>query len=398
MRPISVLRIALPLLLTAAGSLSADPPLRVREVIKPTPGPWGTLEYYRIPLDVPERYLPFLTTPSQRTEWVFPPLGSETNLRALLSEAGIDPVEVDRLLKGSTILSGSEILRVFPTDEAILEMPHETRGRLYRLLSGYEENPYHVRPIYIDSDNLSSWFAGSSFPRTAIEDISKLAYATPRERGFFFSDTPFILRRASSTTEEREILRRLLRRQSLIVRLRVTRENLTREIGEYWTGYKNKAVMPLLESVVAAKDGAAVDIAHLLPATPRQLLNRFPDPGDGISGRLPDWFWTCYNFFRFVPRNVYADSPERTALLFREFEPTLPPLQFGDMLLLNSGTDTIHGCVHIADDIVYTKNGADLFSPWALMRLEDVVAYHDLHGDVSISVYRRKEPVAPPIR
>ncbi len=376
------------LLLAAAGPSSAET-LRTREVIKPPPGPWGSLEYYRIPLDAPEHYLQFLTTPSQQVEWAFPP-GSETSLRLLLRETGLTDAEVGAILGGSTILSNSEIMRVFPKDETILEMPYEVRRQLYQLLSRFKENRYHIRPIYIDSENLSNWFAGTSFPRSAIEDISRLAYPTPRERGFFFADTPFTLRRASSTVEEKEILRRLLRKQSLIVRLRLTRDSLTQEIDDYWTAdYKNKAVMPLLESVVSAKEGATVDVAHLLPATPRQLLNRFPDPADGIDGRLPDWFWTCYNFFRFVPREVFADSPERSELILSEFVPTLPPLQFGDMLLLNSGAQTVHGCIHIADDIVFTKNGADLFSPWVLMRLEDVIAYHDLYGNISLSVYRR---------
>lgn len=389
-----VFRIALPLLLLTADCALWASTLRTREVIKPPPGPWGALEYYRIPLDAPESYLQFLTTPSQQVEWSFP-AGNEATLQGLLQEAGMTDAEIRLVTNGSTILSSSEIMRVFPKDETILTIPYGTRKKLYQALSRYGENRYHLRPIYIDSENLSSWFAGTNIPRSAIEDISLLAYPTPRERGYFFADTPFTLRRASSILDEKEILRGLLRKQSLIVRLRITQDSLTKEIDEYWTaGYKNKAVMPLLESVVAANNGAAIDIAHLLPATPRQLLNRFPSPADGIGGRLPDWFWTCYNFFRFVPREVYADSPERGQLILDEFVPTLPPLHFGDMLLLNSGPRTVHGCIHIADDIVFTKNGPDLFSPWVLMKLEDVVAYHDLYGDISLSVYRK--PPAPP--
>ncbi len=387
-------RTALFLLLAANGAARAET-LRAREVITPPPGPWGALEYYRIPLDPPERYLQYLTTPSQQVEWIFPP-GDEASLTGMLLEAGLSDLEIRSILRGSVVLSDPELMRVFPKDETILELPHGVRAKLYRFLSRYEENRYCVRPIYIDSENLSSWFAGSNFPRSAIRDIAKLAYPTPRQRGYFFADTPFTLRRASSTIEEREILRGLLRKQSLIVRLRLTRDALTDELDDYWTaGYKNKAVMPLLESIVVARDGGAVDISHLLPATPRQLLNRFPDPADGVGGRLPDWFWTCYNFFRFVPREVYADSPQRSDLILEEFEPTLPPLRFGDMLLLNSGNRVIHGCIHIADDIVFTKNGADLFTPWVLMKLEDVVAYHDLLGDVSLSVHRRSMPEAP---
>jgi hypothetical protein len=360
-----------------------------RPVTSLPPGPWGNLEYYTIPLTCPPESLAYLRTPSQQVEWCFH-ASNQTELEADLLTAGLSGDEIGVILKGANILVDPELMRVFPSDEAILGMSYQTRGKLYQLLGQNPENRFHRRPLYIETENLSAWFDGSNIPRPVIEDIAKLAYPTPRGRGFFFADLPFTLRRTDSMKDERLLLSGLTRRQALIVRLRLSRETLTPEIADYWhAGYKNKAVMPLLDAVVQANDGGAIDIAHLLPATPRQHLNRFPDPSDAIDGRLPDWFWTCYNFFRFAPRDIYADSPERDPLIIQEFEPTLPPLQFGDMVLLNSGSKIIHGCIHIADDIVFTKNGADLFSPWVLMRLEDVVASQDLVGDVSLSAYRK---------
>lgn len=384
----------------AAGPETPEPPGaeaptigRPRPVVALLPGIWGTLEYYAIPLVCPPASLAYMPTPSQQVEWSFHTQTQE-GLEAELLAAGITPEEIAAILKGANVLSDPELMRVFPTDEAILGMSFQTRARLYQRLGQIPENRFYARPIYIPTENLSAWFDGSGIPRTVIQDVAKLAYPTPRGRGFFFADLPFTLRRADSLADERLLLSGLTRREGLIVRLRLTRDTLTPELAAYWhAGYKNKAVMPLLEAVVQSNDGAALDIAHLLPATPRQHLNRFPDPSEAVDGRLPDWFWTCYNFFRFSPRDVYADSPERDNLILEEFEPSLPPLQFGDMLLLNSGSRVIHGCIHIADDIVYTKNSSDLFSPWVLMRLEDVVASRDLLGDVSLSAHRRKDAV-----
>lgn len=364
---------------------------RPREVMESGPGPWGSLESYRVPLNPPEAYFDLFPTPSQEVEWIFH-AADETALRRQLAENGFTPDDIEFLLAESTLLADGEIVRLFPGEDTVLNLPLATRNRLYSLLARNRENRFHARPVYIRSDNLSAWFEGSQIPRGAIADIARLAYPTPRGIGYFFSDTPFTLRRVSNSIEERNILRGLLRKQGLIVRLRLSRESLTPEIGEYWTaGYKNKAVMPLLQSVVSANDGASLDIAHLLPATPRQLLNRYPAPADGITGRYPDWFWTCYNFFRFVPSEVHADSPERAQLMLTEFIPTLPPLQFGDMILLNSGDEVVHGCIHIADDIVFTKNTSDIFSPWVLMKLDEVVAYHDLEGKLTLSVFRRMD-------
>ena len=376
----------------AGETIPAAPGRNLRSVTALPPGPWGSLEYFSIPLACPPETLAYLRTPSQQVEWCFH-AGSQADLEGELFAAGLTAPEIAYVLKGANVLSDPELMRVFPSEEVILGLDFQTRAKLYRHLGQIPENRFHRRPIYIGTENLSTWFDGSGVPRPVIQDIAKLAYPTPRGRGYFFADLPFTLRRTDSLAEERLVLAGLRRREGLVVRLRVTRDALTSELADYWNaGYKNKSVMPLLDAVVQANDGGAIDIAHLLPATPRQVLNRFPDPSDSIEGRLPDWFWTCYNFFRFAPLDVYAESPERDTLIIDEFHPSLPPLQFGDMLLLNSGSKIIHGCIHIADDIVFTKNGPDLFSPWILMRLEDVVASHDLLGDVSLTAYRKADP------
>lgn len=367
---------------------SAQSPYK-RELIRTAPGPWGAIEYYRIPLDAPEESLNLLTLPSQQVEWNFPP-GGRSVVRSMSLAAGVDPAEVDRIISGSIFMQTPNATRVFPSDETVLAIPHQSRIIFYKMLSGLPDNQFYTRPVYIDSENLSAWFSGINIPRDAIEDVSILAYRTPHNRGFFFSDAPLLLRRALSTRDEQAIVRGIYRKQSLIAQIRINKDSPMDQLVQYWMAdYKNKAVLPILEAAITGKDEGTVDLTHLLPSTARQLLNRYPEPGDGITGRYPDWFWTCYNFFRFTPKNVYVDSPDRMALLLQEFTPAAHPLQFGDVLLLYSGSELIHGCVHIADEIVYTKNGADIFSPWVMMRLDDVVDYHDFKGDITISIYRR---------
>lgn len=355
------------------------------------PGPWGHLEYYEIALEGPSEIHSMLKLPSQQVEWLLT-AASREELQELLIQAGLTTPEISMLLAGSKLIQDPESFRIFPTEETLLNIPTATRMKLYRLLSKYEENRFHRNPVYINSENLSEWFEGTNIPRSVIADIALLAYPTPSGRGYYFSDAPFTLKQAASVLDEQILFQGLFRKRGLIVRLRLSGDNLTQEIADYWTGgYKNKAVMPLLESIVQSNDGGTIDIAHLLPATPRTYLNRFPDPSDGLSGRFPDWFWTCYNFFRFVPREIYADSPARDSLILKEFETGLPPNEFGDMLLLNSGGRIIHGCIYIAEDLVYTKNGPDLNSPWIFMKIQDVVGIHDLYGDVSISTFRKRK-------
>lgn len=389
--------IACPLILLLSFSTlvaqDAPPSQPSSEVVTAGSGPWGRLEYYEVALECPDEFLAAIRIPSQLTEWVFEAT-SQDELQDILTRTGLSDEESASLISSSTIMYDSEIIRVFPSDETILKMAPVTRSNLYSLLALYEQNQFYRRPVYIAESNLSRWFRGTEVSRPVIEDIAKLAYPTRNGRGFYLSDIAFTLRNTSSAEEERHLFQALLRRKALIVRLLPGTLESSPEIASYWTaGYKNKEVLPLLESVVKSNEGGSIDIAHLLPPIPRQYLNIFPALADGLNGRFPDWFWTCYNFFRFTPRTVYANSPERDGLILREFSQTTPPYQFGDMILLNSGGKTIHGCIYIAEEIVYTKNGEDVFSPWVLMRIQDVVGYHDRIGDVSLTAYRKRGTV-----
>ncbi|MBP6602463.1 MAG: hypothetical protein KA250_11700 [Verrucomicrobiales bacterium] len=359
-------------------------------------GPWGDLEYFPVALDCPVELLPLLSIPSLKTEWIFPAANRE-ELNAILHQSDLPSDKISAILYGSTIVQTQDYSRIYPTDETILNMPIEARQKFYSLLSRFPENKFFYRPLYIGSDNLSRWFQGTEIPRQTISDISKLAYPTPSGVGYFLSDLAYALKGASDSIEERAVYQGLLRRRALIVRLRLTEGTDITQIAKYWTaGYKNKSVLPFLESAVSADSGGAIDVAHLLPATPRQYVNRFPDLANGITGRYPDWFWTCYNFFRFSPRDVYADSGERANLMDREFDLALPPYEYGDMIVFNSGGRAIHGCIYIAEDIVFTKNGSDMFTPWCLMKIQDVVAYHDIKGDITLTLFR-KRPLPPTV-
>lgn len=353
-------------------------------------GPWGNLEYYETALQCPDEFLSTIRVPSQLTEWVFEATNQD-ELLDILNRSGLSKEESAALISSSTILYDSEIIRVFPSEDTVLKMAPSTRSNLYSLLALYEQNQFYRRPVYIGESNLSRWFRGTGVARPIIEDIAQLAYPTRNGQGFYLSDIAFTLRNTTNAAEERHLFQALLRRKALIVRLRPGTLESSPAIAAYWSAdYKNKEVLPLLESVVHSNQGGTIDVAHLLPPIPRQYLNIFPALSDGLSGRFPDWFWTCYNFFRFTPRPVFADSPERDSLVLREFNETAPPYQFGDMIFLNSGGKVIHGCIYIAEEIVYTKNGPDVFSPWVLMRIQDVVGYHDRIGDASLSAYRKR--------
>jgi hypothetical protein len=57
----------------------------------------------------------------------------------------------------------------------------------------------------------------------------------------------------------------------------------------------------------------------------------------------------------------------------------------------------LHSCVYLADDLVFTKNGDNLLTPWILVRISDLKQVYFSDRDGTVQAYRRKvdlEPVA----
>jgi len=358
--------------------------------------PWGDLEYYEIPLTCPEHTLRMLDIPSSQTEWLFEQT-SIKGLRAHLTAKGFPEEEIHYVLDGCTAIFDPAIgTRLFPDDDLVRNMPLPLRVKTYRILAQNPRNRFHHRPLFMNSGNVTEWFRDSGLPRAILADVAQLAYPTPTGNAYYFSDVSFLLRQAHKSPEEQLVMRALMRRPALMARLKLDTNSDLAALSDYWAaGFKNKDILPLMESVVRTKQVDRLDIAHLLPPTPRRNLFTFPELSEGASGRFPDWFWTCYNFFRFTPVDIYADSPNWEALMTREFELALRPYQFGDMLVVRNGDQAIHGCIYVADDIVYTKNSADIYSPWILMKLDDVLAYHDMRGDAEITAHRKREVPLP---
>jgi hypothetical protein len=44
--------------------------------------------------------------------------------------------------------------------------------------------------------------------------------------------------------------------------------------------------------------------------------------------------------------------------------------------------------VYLADDFVFTKNGANVISPWLIMKLSDVIDRYSVREEPTIQIYR----------
>ncbi|HON06661.1 MAG TPA: hypothetical protein PLW02_01025, partial [Verrucomicrobiota bacterium] len=64
---------------------------------------------------------------------------------------------------------------------------------------------------------------------------------------------------------------------------------------------------------------------------------------------------------------------------------------FGDLIMLiEEDNKAIHMCVYIADNVVFTKNGAQELQPWILMKLPDMLKIYQTNKPLKIVAYRKR--------
>jgi len=250
--------------------------------------------------------------------------------------------------------------------------------------------------VLIIGASIDEWYRHSKLRPEIISLIKKLSYK--RGEAIALSDIPTLLNYAQSDAEARAIFKACTRTRTLMVRLILDKDSNTDELVNYWSlgvGIRRKDLEPLLQSIIELDGVNELGLAHILPALARKLMYTYPGVDMAKQGILPDCHWTSLNFFNYEPQGYLLDSRLATSQVLEQFSAVEPPYQYGDVLFfLNSGGDAFHSCVHLADNIVFTKNGRNVLSPWVIMTLEDVKKVYLYKGNGHIQGYRRKD--SPP--
>jgi hypothetical protein len=367
-------------------------------VITGNPGPWGRLEYYHVYLEAPSYLVDQFPMPSSKSRWIFTP-AQESSLPSLLAETGLTAEQVEAVLNAPGKLSNADGVYLFPPPQLILDITPEVRSKLYATLRKIPANEYHVDPVLILNDDAEKWFTNSGLRPEIIDMIDKLSY----KRGDLtaFSDLSLLMNLASGESEGRQILKAMTRTRSLILRMIITNHSEVDENMKYWTtglNLRRKDVVPMLHSVIETQGVEKLDILHLLPALPRKLLYTYPDPSMGAEGIFPDCHWTTLNFFNYNAESYLLDSRLATTKVLESFVQVDPPYRFGDVLFFldTEHGDAFHSCIYIADDIVYSKNGRNLLSPWILTKLDDIKHVYLFDGNGRVQGFRHKKSTSAP--
>jgi len=371
-------------------------PPQSQQVFTANPGPWGNLICSYVYLEAPKNLVEDFPLPSPVPRWTFPETAL-ASLPELFAKAGLSKALTETLLSPKKMVKEEGRIHLFPPLPELEAMTPESRAIIYAELAKEPDNEYHADPVLIIGTTIEEWYHSSKLRPELIAKIKQLSYL--RGETTAFSDIPLLLNYAQSDSEARIIFKACTRTRNLMVRLKLDKTSNAEEIIKYWSfgiGIRRKDIEPIILSLMELDGAADLGLVHLLPALARKLLYTYPSLDMAKHGLLPDCHWTSLNFFNYEPHEYLLNARLATSQVLEQFTPVEPPYQFGDVLFfLDSQTgDAFHSCVHLADNIVYTKNGRNMLSPWMLMRLDDVKKVYLYRGNGRVQGFRRKDIAA----
>lgn len=353
------------------------------------PGPWGDLTYTYILTEPPEDQLTVRWPQIDHVTWRFPHY-DKAKLNALWQRANLSPSELTVITNPDLLQQQDDEIQINAPREFVFGLTPDARAIIYGALAVFTENPSQNEPFRFRSSRRDEWFEDSGLKPETITAVKALLYQ--RGGSLRFSDQQLLLPTIMSSAERLLLIKTLARKSTMIVTLHVHPDSDIDSLSEYWSmGSRSKDIKPLLQSLQRKRREMTLDITHLLPRFARARLYTYPSPDEPGSNSFMDCHWSSLNFFKRQPDPKYEDIRAVVDELISNYHLVSSPPRIGDLLLFTQANgDVIHSCVYIADEIVFTKNGATSKAPWILMTLDDVVSAYTSDQPLDIQRYRRK--------
>jgi hypothetical protein len=353
------------------------------------PGPWGDLEVRTVYLEPPESLLAVVAKPSTVTRWTFEQTTANA-VREILTKAKVPAPVIERLFSPVRLVASGNSVVLLPDVEDLTALSEDSRSALYLELAKHAANEYQRDPVFILGGDLDDWMQGASLTPAQQALFRRLLWK--RGGALVFSDVQALLGLAKTPDEVNAVFRSVTRVRSLIVELKLPLTADRKAFIGYWTsGQEDSSRLAFIKAITERRARQTVDITHFLPPLIRQRAYTFPEMDLGLKGRFPDCHWTSLNFFNAAPKDLYLDTKLAAEHLLKDYAVVDAPYQFGDVLCFLDEGEGLHTCVHIADDIVLTKNGDSILAPWALMQLKDVDAIYRRSPNTRIQGYRLRK-------
>lgn len=374
-----------------AAGLSAALPVGAETVSKTADdAPWGRLVTMEVDIQQPEEYVSFDTTAETRSAWMFAGL-SLGQVKETLKTAGLSEQQIVSALAPGKVSDQSDGVTVKPDEALLFSLKPEVRSRLYNVLAKWPQNKFMNSPYHLPG-NFEEMAKRSGVSDAVVGLVGKLTYQNCGIK--FFSDPELVLSKIQSKDEQLLLLKALTYQTAVLARLHLDKDSDLDKIVGYWgsvPGVRAKDVRPLLESVSRTAGGGTISLLYLLPKFARERLYTFPMPTQTGDTKM-DCHWTALNFLNETPDDRLQDSAFASQYIKENFYQIGKPSQPGDVLfILDAEGGVIHSAVHIADDIVFTKNGVNYAQPWILMKTKDLMDVYTRDQAPKALYYRRKE-------
>jgi hypothetical protein len=208
-----------------------------------------------------------------------------------------------------------------------------------------------------------------------------------------------MLTRLPSYDEKVCFLKALTRQKTLLLRIHLKPDADVTALAKYWgKGARATDARTLFESLSKAPGGSWVNVITVIPPVPSSRLYTYPTELDNPLNGPPhvrDCHWTTFNFFR-GSQEMDVDPQYVLNELKNNYAPAAGDPRYGDVVLFAKPEGQIvHSCIYLADDIVFTKNGATNISPWMLSTIQDLRMRYTFEvpegQKLAVSFYRHKD-------
>lgn len=353
------------------------------------PGPWGRIRSTRIFIEPPADFIPpYFSTP-QPLRWTFPGF-TLAALESLWDQARLSPAQRAALAAPDRCNAEPGGIVLTPPPDVVLGLSPESRATIYAVLARFPQNIPQRDPFRSRAELVDEWLDGEALPADAVALTRRLLYR--RDSNLLLSDHDLVLPHFPSSAERVAYIKTLARKSALLAELIVPHSTAAQVevLGRYWShGRRSKDIGPILESLAQRPQGGTLDLVHLLPPFARNLLYTYPVPSGTESDSNRDCHWTSFNFFNARPDERFLDLAYVHQVLERDYYLTSAPPTMGDLLMfVDEQGQGIHSCIYVADNIVFTKNGASFSIPWLLGTLENVVSFYSVNGPLDVRRYR----------
>ncbi|PTX95522.1 hypothetical protein [Opitutus sp. ER46] len=353
------------------------------------PGPWGQLEYARILLEPPEEFVADDAAQDGIRPWLFKGY-SDAMLATLADAAHLTSAQREFLTAPTHRESHPEGILLHPEADFIIGLSPDSRAHLYAVLAQWPENFSQANPFRLRIQDAPHWLDQAELPESVVTLTQQLFYS--RGNVMCFADDRIVLPMLTSAAQRTRYIKTLARKSALMVQLRILPGQDVSAIAEYWgRGGRSKDLTPLLQSLARRPQGGSIDIVHLLPRFARQHVYTYPLPSDRPADANHDCHWTSLNFANADPDERFADIDVVRQTILDQYYPVYGEPRLGDLIMfVRPDSVVIHSCVYLADDLVFTKNGAAFSIPWIISPLSDVQAFYADLPNIEIRRFRPK--------